>query len=148
MYAGGIQARFICVIMMVYKPFVCVIIFFSRLNKQAYTATNLILYWVNKTVFSDAWVLLFLVTSWIYSSDSPMWFWDILTLKTRSVRRSNKSYGTPVKSQRSNSCESSAFMWSHHCETLRQVDECYRCNVPCPTSLKLLHAALSDNAQF
>ena len=148
-YRDGIQAIFVCVIMVDYKPlFFCVIIFFTFLTKPAYITTNIILYRVHTTVFSDPWVVQFLATRWIYPSDSPMRFSDISTLKKKNVRWNNKRYGTPVKSQRSNSFESSAFMWSHHCETPRKVGECYHLNVPRPTSLQSLYVALSESAQL
>jgi len=144
-----VQAIFVCVIMVDYKPLLFgVINFYSFLIKPAYITTNIILYWVHNTVFSDLWVVLLPATSWIYPSDSPMRVSDISTLKTRNVLWNNKSWETPVKSQRSNSFESSAFMWSHHCETPRKVGECYRPNVLHPTSLQFLYVALSESAQM
>jgi hypothetical protein len=130
---GGLQTNF----------FVRVIIFFSFLNKPAHTKTNIILYWVHNTVFSDPWLLLLLAISLIYPSDSPMRFSDISTLNTRNVLWNKKSHWKPVKSQRSNLYESSAFMWSHHNENLRQAGECYRADVPRQTSLQFLYTALS-----
>ena len=83
-YRDGIQAIFVCVIMVDYKPlFFCVIIFFTFLTKPAYITTNIILYRVHTTVFSDPWVVQFLATRWIYPSDSPMRFSDISTLKKK-----------------------------------------------------------------
>lgn len=62
--------------------FLCAITLFSFLIKPAYSTTNTVLYWDHKTVLFDHELhVLLMATSWIYTSESPMRFSEILTLK-------------------------------------------------------------------